>query len=98
MFEEIQHHPIVQLKDEEIRSIFGTGKIITVYFIKSDGSKRVLNGRSGVKKHLKGGKLPYCREKTRTIGLFELKSKAYKSIRIDRIVYFKANGKLYRLI
>ena len=31
------------------------GKILTVVFVKKDGTERVLNGRLGVTKHLKGG-------------------------------------------
>lgn len=35
------------------------GAFFTVKFIKKDGTERVLNGRFGVKKYLRGGDLPY---------------------------------------
>lgn len=39
----------------DIAGILGTGLIGTVTFIKKDGSRRVLTGRMGVKKHTVGG-------------------------------------------
>jgi hypothetical protein len=97
MFNEIAELPVVTMSDDEIREIIGTGKFVSVGFIKADGSKRILTGRSGVKKNLKGGTLGYSREVTRTLGLYEGANEEYRSIRIDRIVYFKAEKKVYRL-
>ena len=63
------------------------GKIITVQFIKKDGSIRTLNGRIGVTKHLKGGECTLDKEKF--IIMYDLKNNGYRAINKDSIINVK---------
>ena len=54
------------------------GKIITVEFIKKDGSLRVLNGRLGVKKHLKGGSSTL--DPAQYITIYDMKNEGYRAV------------------
>lgn len=60
------------------------GKMVTVSFIKKDGSLRVLNGRLGVKKYLKGGKINTNTEEY--INIYDVKNQGYRSINRSTIV------------
>jgi len=54
------------------------GKIITVEFIKKDGTLRILNGRLGVKKHLKGGSSTL--DAAQYITIYDLKNEGYRAV------------------
>jgi len=54
------------------------GKFVTVTFTKKDGTIRVLNGRLGVKKHLKGGTNTLNPEQYITI--YDVANKGYRAI------------------
>jgi hypothetical protein len=73
--------------DNVTKILNSNGKIFTVTFIKKDGSLRVLNGRLGVTKHLKGGlstlnPLEY-------ITVYDLQSKGYRAINRSTIIDVK---------
>ena len=69
------------------------GKFITVKFIKKDGSLRVLNGRLGVKKHLKGGVSTLDADKFITI--YDIKSEGYRAINRETIQEVTVGGVTY---
>jgi len=48
-------------KRKQIIKAIKTGKFFTIKFVKKNGELRELNGRLGVKKHLKGGELGYSK-------------------------------------
>lgn len=73
-----------QLADKILSS---KGKIITVEFIKKDGSLRIMNCRLGVTKHLKGGTSTLDAEKFITV--YDLKSEGYRAIAKDSIINVK---------
>lgn len=66
------------------RILNSNGKIFTVTFIKKDGSIRVLNGRLGVTKHLKGGQCTL--DKDKFIIVYDLKSEGYRAIDKESIL------------
>lgn len=66
------------------RILNSNGKIFTVTFVKKDGSIRVLNGRLGVTKHLKGGACTI--DKDKFIIVYDLKSEGYRAIDKDAIL------------
>ena len=66
------------------RILNSNGKIFTVTFVKKDGSIRVLNGRLGVTKHLKGGDCKLNKEKF--IIVYDLKSEGYRAIDKESIL------------
>lgn len=66
------------------------GKFISVTFIKKDGSTRVLVGRLGVKKHLKGGESTLDADKYITI--FDTQNGGYRAINRDTIQSVRIDG------
>ncbi|MDC1406685.1 hypothetical protein N8314_03970 [Akkermansiaceae bacterium] len=69
------------------------GRMITVVFEKADGTLRTMNGRTGVKKHLKGGTKTYDAQDTateKTIGLFET-GVGYRCFKASRVVSVTTN-------
>ena len=67
-----------------IRDLMDTGRFVTVEFYKADGTLRKLNGRTGVKKHLRGG--------TKTVNdrdyltVYDVVNQGYRNVAFDRIV------------
>jgi hypothetical protein len=79
----------------------GNGTMFTVTFIKKDESVKTLNGRFGVKKHLKGGELGYNPAKKGLMGCFEVNNgdkNGYKMINLNTIQTMKVNGIEYNVI
>jgi hypothetical protein len=66
------------------------GKMVTVTFIKQDGSTRILNGRLGVKKYLKGGKT--STNTAEYISIYDVQNKGYRSINRNTIVALRMQG------
>lgn len=66
------------------------GKMVTVTFIKQDGKTRVLNGRLGVKKYLKGGKLSTNTDEY--INIYDVQNKGYRSVNRNTIVALRMQG------
>ena len=71
-----------------------SGKFVTVTFIKNDGSACRINGRTGVTKHLKGGKIEglHSPGKQAYITIWDLQAKGYRNIRRDSILKINAEG------
>jgi hypothetical protein len=59
------------------------GKIFTVTFTKKDGTERVLNGRLGVTKHLRGGTNKLDADKFITV--YDMQAKGYRAVNRDTI-------------
>jgi hypothetical protein len=81
------------------------GQIITVDFIKKDGSKRTLNGRIGVKAHVKGTGRPMTNY-PHLIGIYDLQvakanpenpEVAYRAMIKDNILAARINGESYEV-
>lgn len=66
------------------------GKMLTVSFIKKDGSTRVLNGRLGVTKYIKGSNLK--KNSNDYITVYDVQNKGYRSVSRDTIVAVRCNG------
>lgn len=67
------------------------GRIVTVNFIKKDGTIRTMNARKGVKKHLKGGKSTIS-HKSNLIGCFDMQNGGYRCINAETVISMKAAG------
>ena len=65
-------------------------KIFTVEFIKADGTKRTMNARLGVKKHLKGG--TNCNTNKSMLPVYDLKAKGYRNINLESLQSVIVNG------
>jgi hypothetical protein len=64
-----------------------------VKFIKKDGSERVLNGRLGVKKFLRGGEKTV--DPSKFITIYDLQNQGYRNINRDTILEVKLGGELF---
>jgi len=69
------------------------GKFVTITFTKKDGSERVLTGRLGVTKHLKGGVSTLNADQYITI--YDVQSEGYRAVNRATIKSVKCNGELY---
>jgi hypothetical protein len=69
------------------RILSSNGKIFSVEFVKKDGSRRLMNCRLGVTKHLKGGSSTLNPDKFITV--YDLQSEGYRSINKDSIINVK---------
>ena len=81
------------MKVEELRQIVGETKIFTVEFIKKDNTLRVMNCRLGVKKHLRGGELPYDAKAKNLLPVFDLQKGEYRIINVDTLKKVTFEGK-----
>lgn len=63
------------------------GRILTVSFVKKDGSLRNLNGRLGVTTHLRGGNSTV--DKDRFITIYDLKNDGYRVVNRETIYSVK---------
>ncbi len=81
------------------------GQIITVDFIKKDGQKRTLNGRIGVKAHVKGTGRPMTNY-PHLIGIYDLQlakanpdhpELAYRAMRKEGIIAARIGGVSYEV-
>ena len=68
------------------------GTFVTVTFIKKDGTIRVLNGRTGVKKYVVGGGKP---SPDNIIKIFDVSAIGYRSFDVSRVLSIKARKNVY---
>jgi hypothetical protein len=80
---------------EEVIEMLGD-KIFTVTFVKKDGTVRVLNGKRGVKKHLKGGELAYDPIERGLIPVFDMQKGEYRMVNSNTITEIKSEGNTYK--
>jgi len=66
------------------------GRFFTVEFIKKDGSTRILNGRLGVEKYLKGGDCTI--DRTKFVIVYDVQSKGYRAVNRETILSVKIDG------
>ena len=68
-------------------------RFFSIEFLKSDGSKRILNGRLGVKKHLKGG--DNCNDPLKYLTVFDVKKQGYRNVALSAVEAVKVGGFKY---
>jgi hypothetical protein len=74
----------------------GKGEFFTVTFVKrTDGTTRVLNGRLGVRRYLKGGDLPYNAAEKELLPVYDTKKAGYRMIDLRSILSAKVGGQEY---
>ena len=76
-----------------------SGKIFTITFIKrSTGEKRVMNCRTGVRKHAKGEELRFNPAEHNLKSVFDMQKREYCFISLEGIKHIKMGGKEYKVI
>lgn len=69
------------------------GRIFTVTFTKrTTGEVRVMNARTGVTKHLKGGEAAYSFSAKMLLSVYDMQSAGYRCIPLDAIISVALNG------
>lgn len=82
-----------------LRDLLSTGRFFSIEFIKrTTGELRVMNARTGVKKHLKGGELNYDPELHKLLPVYDVDKKGYRSIPLDAVQSITVDGTKYRLV
>ena len=77
--------------DEMVKMVKSTkGKWFSCTFIKKDGSKRVMNGRIGCHKGIKGVGRKFQKENLVTV--FDAQAKEYRMVNVDTMLTFKCGG------
>lgn len=66
------------------------GKFVTLTFKKKDGTLRVMNCRTGVTKHLRGGACTVDTDKYLIV--YDMQAKGYRSINKETIVSISITG------
>lgn len=69
------------------------GRFVSVCFVKKDGTERVINGRLGVAKHLRGGACTLDLEKY--IIIYDNRARGYRAINRSTILWVKLHGVMY---
>ena len=77
------------MKRSEIIKAINSGRICRVEFVKKDGSLGTVQGRTGVKKHTKGGER--TTDPDQYIIVYDFK-KGYRNVAIDRITTFNGQS------
>ena len=65
-------------------------KFFSIEFVKADGSLRILNGRLGVKKHLKGGR--DCNDVNKYITVYDVGSRGYRNVSLANVTAFTVDN------
>lgn len=80
---------------ELLETLTKDGKIVTVDFVKKDGSLRTLTGRTKVTKHLQGGITTYTANPN-NFGIWEMSGDGgkenYRCFNLERVVSIKGRG------
>ena len=66
------------------------GRFFTVEFVKKDGSTRILNGRLGVEKYLKGGECTL--DRTKFVIVYDVQAKGYRAVNRETILSVRIDG------
>ena len=69
------------------------GRFFTVLVLKKDGTVRAINGRVGVKKHLRGGVVPNGHVATLKdmLVVYDVKEKGYRAINKHNVLAVRVN-------
>lgn len=74
------------------------GKFVGVDFVKKGGSGRSLNGRLGVRKHLRGGTNTVELQSRPYLTMFDLKNEGYRAVNLATVARIRANGKEFAVV
>jgi len=85
----------VNLKDFMFKQV---GRFVSIDFVKQDGSDRSLNGRLGVRKHLKGGTSTVAGADKPYLVVYDVQSKGYRAVNLDTVSEVRAQRTRYTII
>lgn len=74
------------------------GKFVGLDFTKIDGSDRTLNGRLGVRKHLKGGTNTVVADDRPYLVVYDVNGKGYRAVNLATVMEVRAQHTRYTII
>lgn len=74
------------------------GKFFSCEFTKADGSLRKLHGRTGVKKHLRGGVNKVQKPSNSLVTAWDRRAEDYRTINIKTLSKITLRGKTYKVV
>ena len=80
---------------QELIKEMQSGKFFTVEFIKKDGTRRLMNCRTGVKKHTTGKGLSFNPIAKSLLPVFDVQKKDYRFINLSTVIWIQINGVKY---
>ena len=83
------------MTQEKLFQEITSGKIFTAQFIKKDGSRRLMNCRTNVKKFTNGKGLSFDPIARNLLPVYDLKKKDYRFINLSTLISVKIGGKEY---
>lgn len=74
-------------------------KLMTVVFVKADGSMRTMYAKTGVKKFLSKNpnKRKVAKKDNNTIRVYDCESKAYRSFKLDSVVELSYRNNIWKV-
>ena len=79
---------------QRLKRFVSNGRIFSVTFTKKNGEERTMLARTGVIKHLKGGKR--MNNNPNHLVVWSMQDHAYRTINLETITKLKANGTEYQ--
>lgn len=73
------------------------GRIFTVKFFKKNGTLRTMTARRNVKKHLRGGDLPYDPVKKLLLPVFDMSIREYRMVNLRGLQSFSIGGETFNV-
>lgn len=74
------------------------GRFISVKFVKKNGDTRLLHGRLGVKKYLRGGVNKVVNSTNSYITVWDKKVAMYRTVNLDTVTELKVNKHQYEIL
>tara|TARA_B100001250_G_C19624914_1_gene711091 strand:- start:475 stop:771 length:297 start_codon:yes stop_codon:yes gene_type:complete len=71
-------------------------KFFSIEFVKADGSKRTINGRLGVKKHLKGGRNCNVTLVPKHLTVYDMQKKGYRNVNLSTVKTLRVSNCTYK--
>ena len=88
----------VSKKDLFNRLKTSKGSFVSVTFTKKDGEIRVLNGRTGVSKDVKGVGLSYNPDDYNNLIIRDVQKQAYRTVKQEALISAKISGEEYIVV
>lgn len=85
------------MNKEQLFKEITSGKIFTAEFIKKDGSRRLMNCRTNVKKFTNGKGLSFDPFVRNLLPVYDLKAKDYRFINLSTLISVTIKGKTFNI-
>lgn len=83
------------MNQEILKALLGS-QFFSVVFTKSDGTKRKMLCKLGVKKYLKGGQKSYDDKAKGHLTVYSVNDKGYRTVNLNTLEQIKVKGKVIR--